>query len=211
MSSEQSSSSGLFLVGTAAGDQLSGQAGDDRLQGLGGNDTLLGGTGIDTALYAGYRSGYRVESPRLGVWTVTDLQAADGNEGTDTLSGIEKLRFADGDLQLFDVGEFQVNTETFDHQASPAVAALAAGGWVVAWSSYGQDGDEMGVYAQRYAADGRTAGGEFRVNAETDGGQRDVALAGLAQGGFVALWSAQADDGLWHAFGRHYAADGMAL
>jgi hypothetical protein len=49
-------------------------------------------------------------------------------------------------------GEFQVNTETYDRQDVPAVAASGGGEFVVVWSSYLQDGPEGGgVFGQRFA------------------------------------------------------------
>ena len=66
--------------------------------------------------------------------------------------------------------EFRVNTETYDDQGDLTVAALADGGYVVAWESESQDGDPDqgnndddfgGVYAQRYNADASKNGGEF--------------------------------------------------
>jgi hypothetical protein len=45
---------------------------------------------------------------------------------------------------------FPVNTFTTSRQSFPAVAMNAEGEFVVAWSSFGQDGDGSGVYAQRY-------------------------------------------------------------
>jgi hypothetical protein len=47
--------------------------------------------------------------------------------------------------------EFRVNTYTTNKQRHSSVALDADGDYVVAWSSYGQDGDEEGVYAQRFA------------------------------------------------------------
>ncbi len=47
--------------------------------------------------------------------------------------------------------EFQVNTETVDYQGGPAIAGNGQGEFVVVWSSYGQDGSEDGVFAQRFA------------------------------------------------------------
>lgn len=44
-----------------------------------------------------------------------------------------------------------VNTETADVQAAPAIAMDASGDITVAWQSLGQDGDDLGVYGQRYA------------------------------------------------------------
>ena len=47
------------------------------------------------------------------------------------------------------------------------MTALADGGFVVTWSSAGQDGSGLGIYGQRYAADGTPVGSEFRVNTYT--------------------------------------------
>jgi len=47
-------------------------------------------------------------------------------------------------------GEFRVNTYTTGEQDGPSVGGDADGGFVVAWLSVGQDGDGIGVYAQRY-------------------------------------------------------------
>src|SRR5439155_334406 len=74
-------------------------------------------------------------------------------------------------------GEFRVNTYTTGHQTAPAVATDAAGDFVVAWASDGQDGDGYGVYAQRYSAAGVPQGAEFRANTYTTSFQTDPAVA----------------------------------
>src|SRR5439155_1490486 len=48
--------------------------------------------------------------------------------------------------------EFRVNTFTTGDQNFPAIAIDAAGDFVVAWSSYNQDGSDYGVYHKRYSA-----------------------------------------------------------
>ena len=55
----------------------------------------------------------------------------------------------------------------------PRVAMDAAGDFVVAWASIGQDGSGYGVYAQRYNAAGVAQGGEFRVNTYTTDNQSE--------------------------------------
>lgn len=50
--------------------------------------------------------------------------------------------------------EFQVNTTVINHQNNPAIAPLADGGFVVTWSSVGQDGSGSGIVGQRYSDDG---------------------------------------------------------
>lgn len=84
------------LRDTSGEARLYGLAGDDRLQGGSGDDRLDGGAGIDTAVYARAAAGYTLA--RTGVdWRVTD---GAGGEGTDTLVGIERLRFADRSIAL---------------------------------------------------------------------------------------------------------------
>jgi hypothetical protein len=48
--------------------------------------------------------------------------------------------------------EFQVNTHTTSRQDSPSIATDSSGRFVVAWTSYFQDGDGAGVFGQRFAA-----------------------------------------------------------
>lgn len=49
--------------------------------------------------------------------------------------------------------EFQVNSYTSANQWLGGVAATAGGHFVVTWSSDGQDGSGLGVFAQRFAPD----------------------------------------------------------
>jgi len=49
-------------------------------------------------------------------------------------------------------GEFRVNTYTTNSQRSSRLAMDSDGDFVVAWSSYGQDGSSYGIFAQRFAA-----------------------------------------------------------
>src|SRR6185503_19192869 len=67
----------------------------DTLQGGAGNDLLDGGTGSDTAVYSGPMSSYSIVT-NGGTVTVVDLDPSDGDDGTDTLTNIETLRFGDG-------------------------------------------------------------------------------------------------------------------
>jgi len=48
-------------------------------------------------------------------------------------------------------GEFLVNTDTADNKSAPSIALDADGDFVIAWDSYLQDGDVLGIYAQRFA------------------------------------------------------------
>jgi hypothetical protein len=87
--------------------------------------------------------------------------------------------------------EFGVNSYTTGDQAVPAVATDSKGDFVVTWQSTGQDGSQLGVFAQRYGdlifKDNFESGDTSRwTTSVTDGTDVDVtaaaALAGTAQG-----------------------------
>ncbi|WP_374437641.1 hypothetical protein [Inhella sp.] len=86
------------LIGNDLGYALWGDGGDDTLEGRGGDDSLYGGKGQDVAVYRGLRSEYRIEPDAQGQFRVHDLVS--GRDGSDQLFDIEKLRFADGELDL---------------------------------------------------------------------------------------------------------------
>ena len=78
------------LYGEDGADRLFGEGGDDFLVGGAGDDAIYGGDGVDTAGYAGLRSAYTVT---IGAGFVT----ISGAEGADTLFGVERVRFGDGE------------------------------------------------------------------------------------------------------------------
>lgn len=84
--------------------------------------------------------------------------------------------------------EFLVNTQTTYNQTDPAVVMDAAGGFLVVWSSYRQDGDSGGVFAQRFDPNCRAVGPEFSVNTTIQGNQTDPAAAMRKTGDFIVVW-----------------------
>ncbi|MGH8852703.1 MAG: DUF4214 domain-containing protein [Telluria sp.] len=96
------------LVGYAGNDSFNAGAGNDRIHGGAGNDSILGQDGIDTAVYSGSRANYTVTRTADG-FTVTDKTGA---EGTDTLSSVERLSFADGGVAL-DVDSTSLGGQAF--------------------------------------------------------------------------------------------------
>jgi hypothetical protein len=115
------------------------------------------------------------------VVTWQDDGGADGSG-----AGIYAQRFDANDNPVG--SEFRVNTYTPSTQSEPSVAALSGGGFVVTWTSNGQDGSAPGIYAQRYAADGSAAGSEFRVNTITSGSQIQSQVEGTPNGGFIVVY-----------------------
>jgi hypothetical protein len=105
--------------------------------------------------------------------------------------------------------EFQVSSEVTGEQTSPAIAMADSGEFVVAWQSFGQDGSDWGIYAQRYDAGGVAQGGEFQVNTSTNQEQSSPSVAMDADGDFSIAW--QGEPGNFDIFVQQYAADGSAI
>jgi len=84
--------------------------------------------------------------------------------------------------------EFRVNTYTPSAQRRPLVAADSVGNFVVVWTSSFQDGSNLGVFGQRYAAAGPALGFEFRVNTYTSGIQHAPSLGADAAGNVTIIW-----------------------
>ncbi len=84
--------------------------------------------------------------------------------------------------------EFQVNSYAPGDQTQPAIAVAEEGDFIIVWTSGGQDGDQTGVFAQRFGRTGAFLGREFRVNFETRGRQEnpDVSMDGL--GNIIICW-----------------------
>src|SRR5690606_29298364 len=81
------------IIGSSDADTILGGAGNDLLEGGAGNDSLYGGDGNDTAYFAGELEDYSIVTTG-GTLTVTDDEAGiDGDDGTDTIAGIEVLSF----------------------------------------------------------------------------------------------------------------------
>ncbi len=67
--------------------------------------------------------------------------------------------------------EFMVNTTTANGQGNPSISADDQGRFVVAWTSYAQDGDSTGIFAQRFGGSG---GGCMAGDTDADGVCDDV-------------------------------------
>lgn len=85
------------VSGGAGNDTLFGRDFNDVLTGGAGNDAVDGGAGTDTARFSGLKSDYQIRLVDDTV-EIIDLNKADGDDGTDLLSGVEVLQFKDGQL-----------------------------------------------------------------------------------------------------------------
>ena len=110
-------------------------------------------------------------------------------------------------------GEFKVNTTTAGDQSDASVASSQLGSFVVTWTSAGQDGSGLGVYAQRYnSTTGLAVGGEFKVNTTTAGDQSDSSVSMDWAGDFVIGWTSAGQDGSGKGiYAQHYTLAGLAL
>ena len=80
------------------------------------------------------------------------------------------------------------NTYLPDGQAGMHIAMNPSGQSVIAWESHGQDGDGMGIYAQRFNAAGQKVGAEIHVSEATIGDQKDSSVGIADDGSFAIAW-----------------------
>ncbi len=106
-------------------------------------------------------------------------------------------------------GEFQVNTYTTDSQQFARIGMDASGDFVVAWQSFGQDGDLSGVFGQRFDSTAAPALGEFQVSTHTTDFQTFPDVAMDPSGDFVVVWHSQGQDGSsYGVFGQRFDSAG---
>lgn len=161
---------GYVIDGTSANDRLDGTTGDDDLYGHRGNDSLFGGrgddfidggTGTDSAFYNSVRADYDVS----GTFDRILVHARATSEGTDLLSNIERLDFADVTV-AFDVngaaGEaYRLYQAAFNR--TPDKAGL--GYWVAQLDA----GASLNSVASQFVASA-----EFRAMYGTSASNRDI-------------------------------------
>ncbi|MET0552578.1 MAG: hypothetical protein ABW221_06045 [Vicinamibacteria bacterium] len=147
-----------------------------------------------------------VASNGSGAFVVVWTSPQDGSG-----NGVFAQRFASSGAPVG--AEFQVNTFTTGTQYQPAVAADAAGNFVVVWNSVDQEGTGAEVFGQRFSSAGVPLGTEFRVNTFTAGDQHLPDIGSDSAGNFLVVWQ----DGPHPPapgrgiFGRSYDSTGAAV
>ncbi|MED5461880.1 MAG: calcium-binding protein, partial [Pseudomonadota bacterium] len=203
-----------ILDGAGGNDTLKSGDGDDVITGGAGDDTIHGGEGEDVATYSGKLSDYRIDAD---AGTITDNNTIDGDDGTDTLSGIETVRFSDGELTvLSEAEELQVNTWEPSDQHNSSVTGLSNGRYVVTWQdNSGHDGGQYDdIRGQLFSNAGAPIGEEFRINSTTYQYQKEPSIASLSDGGFVVTWQANhqdGDGGYYNIYGQRYDGNADAV
>ena len=81
-----------------------------------------------------------------------------------------------------------VNTFLFGDQFAPRIASLSSG-YLVVWTSMGQDGSWEGVFGRYLDVKGSLSGGEFQVNTTIASRQMHPLVASDASGRFVSAWT----------------------
>jgi hypothetical protein len=84
------------LTGSGSDDLLFGSGSGETFTGFAGNDTVNGGGGLDTLDFSGPRANYSISATQTG-FSVHDNV---GTDGTDTLTGVERLHFTDESVAL---------------------------------------------------------------------------------------------------------------
>ena len=137
---------------------------------------------INTYVTSNQSSPSIASSPAGNFVVVWDSEGQDGSA-----RGLFAQRHAASGAKLG--SEFRVNSYTTNRQYDGDVAADAAGNFIVAWTSVGQDDSLPGVFARRYDALGAPLGSEFQVNTSTWFWQYRASIASDPEGDFVVAWT----------------------
>lgn len=164
---------------------VGGQADNIYLQIMDASGNLVGSEIVANTYVHDYQEKPDVTALNGGGFVVVWTSYQDG--GT---TGVFGQRFDANGTKLG--SEFQINTETPHAQQEPSVTALADGGFFVVWDSHLQDGDEDGIYGQRFDANGNTVGSEIQLNTNTTGKQHQPAITELNNGDLMVSWQS------WH-------------
>ena len=157
------------LTGNALANSITGGSGNDTLTGGAGNDAIDGGAGSDKAVLSGNRADYAASYDAATRTITLADQRAGAPDGTDTITGVELVQFADGTVSAGVFGQ----APTAASLSASTIAENSANGTVIGTVT-GVDPDP-GSTLSYSLLDG--AGGRFAINATT--GALTVANAAL--------------------------------
>ncbi len=152
--------------------------------------TLNGGEFQISTTMAGSRHSYpSVAMDNSGGFVVTWQAVNTSGESVILAQRMSSAAVAQG-------GIFTVNSELTTAKTSPSIDMNSSGEFAIAWSSYGQDGDNLGVYARKYGSDGVSQISEFKVNTDdTSGAQTQVDVKLSPSGVMLFTYTNYAKDG----------------
>lgn len=91
--------------------------------------------------------------------------------------------------------EFKVNQYSADYQWFSNIAINSDDSFAISWCSWEQDGDDGGIYLQRYNSDCSKLGSEILVNSTTAHYQWLPKIKYLSNGRLASVWSSWTTDG----------------
>ena len=98
--------------------------------------------------------------------------------------------------QIVPIGtEFQVNTYTENNQWFSDVVTTSDNGFIVVWCSWEQDGNDGGIYAQRFDNNGLKIASEVLINTTSSFYQWLPKISRLSNDGYAIVWSSWKQDG----------------
>ena len=115
-------------------------------------------------------------------------------------------------------GEVMVNTTSTGNQMQEqpsTVAVLKDGSYIITWQSNisetsvtalttGISHGDWDIYARRFSSTGVPLSGEFRINSNTSGAQKDPAILSLTDGGYVVAWQSWLDGNIYDVYMKRY-------
>ncbi|WP_426041911.1 M10 family metallopeptidase C-terminal domain-containing protein [Brevundimonas sp. TWP2-3-4b1] len=103
-------------IGGSGADTMFGNSGDNVLTGGAGNDRIDGGLGTDTVVFSGNRSAYTI------TWNGQTATVV-GPDGTDVISNVESLRFADQTIAAAFTGGLNVSGDILNNTMTGTASA----------------------------------------------------------------------------------------
>ncbi len=88
--------------------------------------------------------------------------------------------------------ELKINTYTNGIQINPKVAVDSSNSFIVVWQGEG-NGDDNGIFAQRFNSSGVAQGSELKINTYTTGIQSNPEIVVDSTNNFVVVWQGEGD------------------
>lgn len=160
-------------------------------------------------------SGDNADSFRFRVNDGTEFSSTDHAISFDIDAVVDEPGFGFGQsLESID-GASLVNETTIGEQTNHQIAELEDGGYVVVWQDTDgdfTDGDQgTRILLQRYDADGNRVFGEHIVDPNEAGAQLEPDVVGLADGGYLVVWTQEDVGGGSEIFAERYNSAGVRV